>query len=405
MRISFIFQLLIISSLIDSSVSKFTCKKLFKKDFQLFNFQPSDIDVIERKDISFVDSSSKMNGTVLTSICSTVKIPTGCEGENKDAKFVLKPKDDSPCIVIKDTTEWEYGIEKAATKDSVIIAKQKEGVDYKVDYKFICDRKQDKPDYSFYYFPNQKMFEVQIHSTSSCGIQLTLFKILSENSLITAVCFTTIGFVLCFMGLKFHKDFLMFFIPLLTLVLGFYFYMSLIEKSPSDNERIMLIFFLVFGVMVLLTMTVLFPIIIYFVICLMSSWQLAIITKSCLSEIKFFNNEYAMWVLVPVFFLVLFGLYLKLQDYFVIINTSLLGSFAFIISLPYYGITNFDFLFNIQINDIDDINKLDPDLVKLVVVFGLLATLGSLVQYVAFKRNDKSGYRNDELKIDLKLEP
>ena len=406
MQTSFIFitTLLALTSL--TTASKLQCKKLFKDKYQLFYYHSAEADTIEKRTTVTVGNMHNLQGTLHTSICGSVKIPKGCENAGDTAKLVFISDNNEKCIMINESENWGYELDINHEQSQVVSIKQQDEQEYKIMYNFVCEAEQNKREYKSLYMPNEKIFEIKIISNDGCGIHLDFFKVLSDNSLIAAIAFTIIGLILCFFGLKFYRDFLMFFIPLLTLILGFYFYMSLIEKSASQNERILLIFFMVFGIMVLLTLAVLFSSVIYFVICLLSSYQLGLTAHAYLiTQFEFFTHEHTEWIPVAVFFILLFGLYLKLQDYFIIINTAVLGSFSLVISLPYYGLTSFDFLFNIEMDKFDNIKELDPAYLNMLGLFSMTALLGILVQYGLFKRGSGRKYRDQELKIDLKLTP
>ena len=406
MRPSFIFtlMLIIISSAVSSS--KLRCYKLFKNDYKLFYYSPDGADVIEREIKMQLEGSGEQNARITTSVCGTVKVPKECNLEAQEAKLVAYFPKTKKCDIVTDSSQWEYNLTQTPDKEQLITIKGTKAEQSGIIYKFNCEAHAPKTNYKLMYMPNDNVYEVNIQSQSGCGISLDLFRVLSENALIAAICFTMVGFILCFFGLKFYNDFLMFFIPLLTLLLGFYFYMSLIEKSTSQNERIMLIFLMVFGIMLILTLAVLFSSVLYLLVCALSSYQLGLMTHAYLiTQFDFFSREYTEWITIVGFFLVLFGIYIKLKDYFIMINTAALGSFTMIIALPYFKITKFDFLFDIEMDKFKDIKHLEPEFLNIIGLFVLSTILGILVQYFLFKRNSGSKYGNEDLKIDLKLAP
>ena len=49
------------------------------------------------------------------------------------------------------------------------------------------------------------------------------------------------------------------------------------------------------------------------------------------------------------------GFYLKMKDYFIIFCTAFIGAFFLIISASYFGISEFDFLFNLEMGKFKDL--------------------------------------------------
>lgn len=406
MRTSFILLLSIFGVISNIRVTNLRCQKLFRDDSQLFFYYPEKPSLKLENISLMVDNTQNLQGTLYTSICDTVKIPEGCKEARNDAKLVFITSNPIKCLIVSNDYNWEYEINKHENSEQKISITQLGNPSYKVNYDFVCEPQASIPDFKPTYDAGKMLFNITVYSDAGCGIHLTFFDVLAKNYLVTAISFTIIGVILCFFGLKFYKDFLMFFIPLLILILGFYFYMSLIETSASQNERIMLIFFLIFGNMVIMTLAVLFSNVIYFVICLLTSYQLGLMAHAyLLTQIDFFAKQHTEWILITFFFCLLFSLYLKLQDYFIIVNTALLGAFSLMISLSYYGLTKFDFLFNIEMDKFDDIKQMNGTFLNILGLFALTSLLGMLIQYVLFKKDCEKKYRNDDIRIDLKLTP
>lgn len=410
MRTSFILTITMIGLLHNVESSKLRCEHLFKDDYQLFFYRPSERDYIEQKTSIVVDVMEVVKGKIMTSVCENVTVPEGCPDAGKEAKFVfvqdsLAASSDKSCIVIYDNKSWTYELTTSEHQSQKITIQQPASKDHTVNYNFLCDEKADTPSTKVFYDPTNKAFTVGISSKDVCGIHLDLFKVLYDNSMITAISFTIIGVILCFFGLKLYKDFLMFFIPLLTLILGFYFYLSIVDNSSDKNERLMLVFFMCFTIMVVLTLAVLFSSVVFFLVCMASSYQLGLMAhRSLAAQFEFFRMEYTQWIVIVLIFLILFGLYLKLQDYFIIINTVIIGSCSLIMSLYYYKLTEFNLLFDIEINKFN-LDQLNPVYFKMIGLFVLIALLGGLVQYVIFVKGADKHYNNDDLKIDLKITP
>ena len=381
----------------------FSCQKLFKKDYQIFFFTSEVANPFTtQKTIKPDHLSDQVTGDIYTSICGQVEIPNECSLHEGKAKFVFQSRENlGNCIVIKEEGDWTFTLNKELEQQVISIKKDDEHI--KLTYTFKCEVGNDSPDVNVLYFPNKKEFEVTVNSLDGCGIKLDFLKVLSENPLVTAVVFAVLGSILCFFGLKFYKDFLIFFIPLIILILGFYLYMALVEKSLQHNDKLFLIIAMIFCLMIVVVLTVMFSSMIYLLLSFLVSYELGLIAHSLAEKhYEFFTKDYTEWIFIIVFFAMLFGFYLALKDYFIILGTSILGSSFLIISLPYFGLSEFEFLFDIEMNKFNDIKHLDNNHLNILVLFGMVTLLGILMQFVMFKRGSSKD-NNEDIKIDLQM--
>ena len=407
MRSSFILLLAIIGLAQLATSAPLSCTKIFKDDYQLFYYNPTE-PVIKLENIELETKlGHKYAGTVLASVCGTVKVPNECANKTvEEAKFVFVNYQLPECIIVEENSKWSYEMTKNESQQKMFVISQEMPNHHKIDFNFICEENAGTLQPKVRYNPDTKTFTIVNESNAGCGISLDFFKTLHDNKLLTAITFTIIGIILTFFGLKLYKDFLMFFIPLLILILGFYFYISLVQNSPNQDERIMLIFFMILSIMVVMTLAVLFSNVIFFVICVLSGFQLGTLLHAYLvTQIEFFANPHTQYIPIALITLALVLFYLKLKDFFIIVNTAILGSFSLVLALPYYGLTEFDFLFNIEMDKFDDIKKLDVEFLKLMGLFTLIALLGTAVQYAWFKKREEKRYAHDDMRIDLKLAP
>lgn len=407
MRPSFILLLAIAGLTKITTSSPLSCTKIFKDDYQLFYFHPDDpIIKLENVELETV-VGHKYSGTILASICGTVEVPKECANKKTDqAKLVFVNYQLPECIIVEDDNKWNYEMTQNEAQQKMFVISQETPNHHKIDFNFVCEENAGASQLKVRFNPNTNTFTIVNESNAGCGISLDFFKTLHENKLLTAITFTIIGVVLCFLGLKLYKDFLMFFIPLLILILGFYFYISLVQSSPNQDERIMLIFFMILSIMVVMTLAVLFSNVIFFVICVLTGFQLGTLLHAYLvTQVEFFSNAHTQYIPIALITLALVFFYLKMKDYFIIVNTAILGSFSLVLSLPYYGLTEFDFLFNIEMDKFDDIKTLDVAFLKLLGLFALIALLGTVVQYALFKKKEERRHPHDDMRIDLKLTP
>ena len=401
-----IFITILILFLSPASADSFTCRKLFKEEYELFVFVSRVPNPIEIEKSFKIDkqTNSLIDGKLLTSVCGDVTIPENCPNAGEKAKLVFQPSSNqNECLVVRNNDDWNYVLEKDEYHQKIIITGQDEDSKLKLAYNFNCEIANTKATYDVFFNEESSTFNVNIGSLDGCGIQLDVFKALSRNPMITAVVFSVLGFILCFLGLKFYKDFLSIFIPILILILGFYLYMTFIEKSNYNNDKIILVVAMLFCIVGIVVLTVMFSSMIYLVLSFLVSYELGVIIDNYLEKkFEFFAQEYSEFAIIPVIFIVFFLFYLTIKDYFIIFSTALLGSCFLIISLPYYGFSEFDFLFDLQLDKFNDLKNLDPNYTNFVVIYVLFALIGALIQIVMFKKKPKS-HRNEDVRIDLQM--
>jgi hypothetical protein len=258
--------LIIFISLYIEVKSSPVCKHLFNEDYLAFLYkEPSEVVSVGKESFILLDGS-KVNGQINFSICGETPIPEICNTPGS-ARLILVADDKCP-VIIKDQLSWEFTLGNYSDKSQMIkmdgITKEK--MDYSVNYKFICQPNENSSRYSVHYDSDAGSFEIGIFDKQSCGYSLSFLKVLSEYPMVTASIFMTIGLVLCFFGLKFYKDLILFFIPTMIAILCFYLYLNVVEKSIEQNNKLFSVFLMVFLLTVLISLVVLFTNAIYFII-------------------------------------------------------------------------------------------------------------------------------------------
>lgn len=64
------------------------------------------------------------------------------------------------------------------------------------------------------------------------------------------------------------------------------------------------------------------------------------------------------WIFIVGFFIVLMYMYYRVKDYFVIVCTTLIGSFLLLLGMSYSGITEFDLLLSIELGKFKKMSEL-----------------------------------------------
>lgn len=250
------------------------CIHVWEKDYVVFMFREED------EGIKIVNSSLDPNGHpgTITASCSEVDIPAVC-GVTGKARFIYTVEG-SPCIIIRNpvVTKYEDAVKPIDNSDEYVIKMSVTGTPDKlpgletspesltINFEFHHDQFAKSN-----FRKTTAGFEVTVFSKSNPVHQLKFLKVLKENPAISTAIFFTLGLVLCFFGLKFYKDMLMFFIPLMIVILGFYLYLTIVEKSVETNDKLLLILLTLLCLAGFIALAVTFTNIIYVILCELTS--------------------------------------------------------------------------------------------------------------------------------------
>ena len=180
-----------------------------------------------------------------------------------------------------------------------------------------------------------------------------------------------------FLGYKFYKEWVIVFIPLLIVVLGFYLYLTYVEKSVNHNSKFTYIIIILFSIVIAACLMVIFTNFIYFLLTLLVSFRIGKMVFSYLIKDGYNLEYYYEYAIIAVVFLVFLILFYTIKNYFVVFSTAILGSTLIMISLHYLGVSNFDFLFELELSEFKDIQKLEPEFINMMIIFVLVTCIGS----------------------------
>lgn len=107
---------------------------------------------------------------------------------------------------------------------------------------------------------------------------------LEDYHIISAIIFLAVGVIMCFAGYKLYRDLLMVFTILISIVLGFYLYMSYVEKSTMYNGKIWMILFVFVVVLALFAALVFFSNLVYFLLAFLISYKMGLILHTYLEK-------------------------------------------------------------------------------------------------------------------------
>ena len=390
----------LLNSLVATSISK-NCYKYFKEDYQLFFFSDdSEIELNPPTKKSYFSNYS-MKGTFTLSVCGSIDVPSDCSSTTKKAKLIYKEGD--TCVIIPENTNWNYQIETNNDVQTIQVSSKGDNKPILI-YNFICQKGNSVPEIKLNSASRNNEFHIDISSSAGCGIKLEFMKTLDEFPYVTAISFTLMGVVFCFFGLKFYKDLLGVFISLIILIAGVYIYMYFVEKSTLSDGRPILIIAIIFGLMVVVALTMFISNIIIAIICAIASYSLGkILYHSLESKFDFLNHEYGEWISIITLFIVMYFAYLCFKDYLIIINTAAIGSFSIIIALHYYGLLKLNILFDMHADESDSSGEINPDSIRLPIIYGLLVLLGISVQMYLYKHKIEAKEESKDIKIALKI--
>lgn len=249
------------------------CIHVWEKDYVVFLFRE------EGDGIKIVNSGldSVDHGTV-TASCSEVDIPAVC-GVTGKARFIYTVEG-SPCVIIRNpvVTKYEDSVKPIDNSEEYVIKMSVSGTPDKLPG---VDATPEPMTINFEFHHDQFAksnfrkttagFEITVYSKSNPVHKLKFLKVLKENPVISTALFFTLGLVLCFFGLKFYRDMLMFFIPLMIVVLGFYLYLTIVEKSVETNDKLLLILVTLLCLAGFIALAVTFTNVIYVILCELTS--------------------------------------------------------------------------------------------------------------------------------------
>ncbi len=158
-----------------------------------------------------------------------------------------------------------------------------------------------------------------------------------------------------FFGYKFYKEWVIVFIPLLIVILGFYLYLTYVEKSVNHNTRFTYIILILFSIVIVACLMVIFTNFVYFLLSFLVSFKLGKMIFSYLIKDGYKMNSYYEYAIIGVVFLVFIIFFFSIKNYFVVVSTSILGSMLCMISLYYLKVTNVDYLFEMELSEFKDI--------------------------------------------------
>lgn len=131
----------------------------------------------------------------------------------------------------------------------------------------------------------------------------------------------------------------------------------------------------VLAVIVIGSLLIFFTSLAYFVLASLVSFKLGALVFTMIQKKLELDANYKYGV-IAIVFIIFVVFYFILKDLFVVIITSLFGTVFSIISLDYFGITELNIIFEIEISDFEDLTNMDAQHASFYLMFFCLFCIG-----------------------------
>lgn len=261
-------------------------------------------------------------------------------------------------------------------------------MEIETEFNFYCD--SNEPKMVLHHLPRSNLLEVNVYSSDGCVVNFEFLQVLNEIPWLTGTIFMILGVGLALFGIKVYRNLLIVFIPMMIAILGFYLYFAVVENKSTSTTKILTLVGLLVFIFIIAVLMVWFNWLIYLIIAFGVSCQFGLLAHSFLAEsVEFFTKPYTEWILIGLFFVLFTIMYIVAKDYFVILSTAIMGAMFIVLSLKYFGVTDFDLLFDAQIDKFADFENLDKEVKTMCFVFIGVVLFGLIVQVILLKRQQK----------------
>lgn len=386
--------------------NNFSCRHLFRDEYLYF----MQLDTNSRgKPYNELNSFTGRKGVLQWSACGTINVPQGCTAQGDKVKAVFVDEEGGCKIFLDEKSTWNWFVSIAEDRSRKIVAKQDKNdklmiPDSTIQYEFICSQTNGG---DAYFDAEHNKLVITENGRAGCGYSLNFLRSITEHPIITLAILLFLGSILNFMGIKFYNDLFYYLIGILVIIFGVYVYGFLSGTNvvfDLDNNWINL-GLTVLAIIVVIGLVIYFTSVVMVLLSFLAAYQLGVYFSNFLKPfIHFLDDTWRLWLLVAIIFLALLILNWQLKDYFVIISTALIGSAFISTALMYFYYKNWEFLFSLNFDSIEDISNYETTISRYAITGILLFIIGGMVQYWAFKRTAvepaESGPK--ELRIELK---
>ena len=319
--------------------------------------------------------------------------------QNKYSFGRLLTKENGLDLHINSETDLDKELNtKQIIKNSHIKKKTSIQNNSKVDTKliFFCKR-GNAPEITATFSQGDQSLTIKVFSKDGCPIELSMLQLMSTLPVLTAILFSFFGFVYLFLGFLFKKYFKVFFILLTEVFLYFSLYFIFIESLSTSSAKIISSLALLLVMVGLGVATYFFNFVFFLKFAFLSAINFGLITKLSLQEYsEFFYEPFSEWWLIVAFTIIFSLYYIASEELFIITATSILGSSLGLISLKYFNVTDYDFLFNTQVEKFERLNEINPENVKFAGIYFISVLFGMILQWVIRRK-----YKSNQDEIDI----
>lgn len=406
---------IIVLALSQISASEFRCNYFFKDTFQLFGMPNNESKI----DLRFKENGSRIHDEDEKAIlyiaeCGNLTKKEFCSNADEmpeGTKALIQVLSKPDCVFISVEGEWSNKLTAAENGQTLIEIKQagKEETygnkNFSLIYHYICSPSAQLVKEAVL-LPYERQIIMVNNGDSSCAYTFETLKLISENRYVVLAFLGVIGSLLCFMGLKFFKDLFSYFLGLVVVIFAVYL-CSFIFAPSMEPEMINKYLKMAITLSLIVLAIVLIVKFTWFLVAVLSLVASYFASRILIDVLKQFNeavfsNQFAFYALFAMIFIVMFIVHQKFSDYFVMLCSGLIGGFMLSAALMNLTNKNWEFLFNL--NDLADDINFDKVLEKRFVVFGVMFSfIGISAQFLLFKLKKKTESTSPrDLKIELK---
>jgi hypothetical protein len=253
-------------------------------------------------------------------------------------------------------------------------------------FKFTCKRDTD-PIVNAVYSKEDSSLLIDIVGEDGCLVELSMLQFMSILPILTALFFALFGIAYLYTGFLFKIHAKAVFIIFSELFLFFSLYFMFVESLPTVSNKIVGASIFLVIIIIVCVLSFLFTPVFISTLAFLAAIHLGCILKLFLQDYSsFFFSPYTEWWLIMLFTIIFVLISMLSTEGFLIATTSTFGSSLTLISLKYFNCTDYDFLYNIQLEKFSRLNEIDPENAKFSGIFLISMTTGVIIQYFILRK-------------------
>lgn len=270
------------------------------------------------------DNRVNIIGDVYYKICGYVDEKT-YDDKTNEAKLVFIPTNkENQKIILDASNNWKIKNNNDNDNEEVTVIHGPTN-NYFLKYKFKCDKSAKEPNTNISYVELTKTFEISVNSAEGCKVNTTPTYISIIACVFDVLFKVSFGIALGFFGFKLYNyhNMALFCGLAAGMVVSFGITKILIARDNVLLEELLLLFIFLIGYLFLITC---FFQIVPIALIVFVSLFLALKTFNFFNEIMEINQKVTVTIFFILYLCPMLFCYLKLQDYYIIVFTSIIGS-------------------------------------------------------------------------------